>query len=465
MYSPDPSLERRGGGGTSGSRARNDPGRRAEYDEHRRRDAADTSEPRDMREADGVAPYDRESARERERDRDRGRARDLDLFLPPAGVRASLPHLSLPPPGLGLSAAAATSPRGYFAPSLHEGVSARSPGLAPGLTDPSSWATAPAPVPASGAFPPDRPDRRHRWSETRLPPLDHRPWDPPRPPLPPYVTPTSRSAPLPYASRPSLSPTASSSVYDGTPYLPATSLAMPSVSAPLPRRSPPPHPHAPVWAPAPAPATADGEPRRKKRRQALACAECSKRKQRCNREVPCNHCVSRNVPHLCVPTPMRDGTLPPCRPKAREAPDGLRDGQRDGRRDGRHDGLRDGSVDGYKDGMRDGARDVHGPEDGLKDGQKRKPTRDRASSSPERRRARDKPGRRGSADTKQPSLRDRVTATERMISAIVERLDGLDEDALAEWNDLHAPKHRGGPPMIDGDTRSVEDDDESDRNA
>lgn len=42
--------------------------------------------------------------------------------------------------------------------------------------------------------------------------------------------------------------------------------------------------------------------KRKKRRVALACAECSKRKQKCNRETPCNHCIARRVPELCVPS-------------------------------------------------------------------------------------------------------------------------------------------------------------------
>lgn len=41
--------------------------------------------------------------------------------------------------------------------------------------------------------------------------------------------------------------------------------------------------------------------KKKKRRVALSCAECAKRKQKCNRETPCQHCVSRRVPELCVP--------------------------------------------------------------------------------------------------------------------------------------------------------------------
>lgn len=49
--------------------------------------------------------------------------------------------------------------------------------------------------------------------------------------------------------------------------------------------------------------------KKKKRRIALSCAECAKRKQKCNRETPCQHCVSRRVPELCVPY-TRNNTSP-----------------------------------------------------------------------------------------------------------------------------------------------------------
>ncbi|BEJ11219.1 hypothetical protein CspHIS471_0106410 [Cutaneotrichosporon sp. HIS471] len=50
----------------------------------------------------------------------------------------------------------------------------------------------------------------------------------------------------------------------------------------------------------------------KKKRVSLSCAQCAKRKQKCNREYPCQHCVvtpratqARKVPELCVPyTPV-----------------------------------------------------------------------------------------------------------------------------------------------------------------
>lgn len=65
--------------------------------------------------------------------------------------------------------------------------------------------------------------------------------------------------------------------------------------------------------PAPVDQTSATGPKKKKRRQAFSCAECSKRKQKCNRQTPCQHCVSRKVPHLCIPV-VRNGSPPP-RPK------------------------------------------------------------------------------------------------------------------------------------------------------
>jgi len=31
----------------------------------------------------------------------------------------------------------------------------------------------------------------------------------------------------------------------------------------------------------------------------VSCGECKRRKQKCNREFPCNHCLKRGVSHLC----------------------------------------------------------------------------------------------------------------------------------------------------------------------
>ncbi|BEI81893.1 hypothetical protein CcaverHIS002_0210530 [Cutaneotrichosporon cavernicola] len=84
---------------------------------------------------------------------------------------------------------------------------------------------------------------------------------------------------------------------------------------------PSPNPLPPGYAKAPSPQdTAAPEPKRKKRRQAFSCAECAKRKQKCNRETPCQHCVSRKVPHLCVPS-ARSGSPPP-RPKPKTEVEG-----------------------------------------------------------------------------------------------------------------------------------------------
>lgn len=79
-----------------------------------------------------------------------------------------------------------------------------------------------------------------------------------------------------------------------------------------------PHQHPPASTPPTRPQTSakhsteneDSSGKKKKRRIALACAECAKRKQRCNREMPCQHCISRRVPELCRPY-TRSGTPPP----------------------------------------------------------------------------------------------------------------------------------------------------------
>ncbi|KAK4684431.1 hypothetical protein P7C73_g5751, partial [Tremellales sp. Uapishka_1] len=63
----------------------------------------------------------------------------------------------------------------------------------------------------------------------------------------------------------------------------------------------------------PAPPSDIPPQKKKKRRVALSCAECAKRKQKCNRETPCQHCLARRVTHLCVPY-TRSGS-PPSRTK------------------------------------------------------------------------------------------------------------------------------------------------------
>ncbi|OQE07215.1 hypothetical protein PENVUL_c014G08674 [Penicillium vulpinum] len=49
-----------------------------------------------------------------------------------------------------------------------------------------------------------------------------------------------------------------------------------------------------------------------RKRPVTACTECRRRKQKCDRERPCNHCVGRNVPTMCnydYPSPGREVTL------------------------------------------------------------------------------------------------------------------------------------------------------------
>jgi hypothetical protein len=42
------------------------------------------------------------------------------------------------------------------------------------------------------------------------------------------------------------------------------------------------------------------EQARKRQRVLFSCTECHRRKQKCNRETPCQHCLTRKAPHLCV---------------------------------------------------------------------------------------------------------------------------------------------------------------------
>ncbi|CAL1698140.1 unnamed protein product [Somion occarium] len=47
-------------------------------------------------------------------------------------------------------------------------------------------------------------------------------------------------------------------------------------------------------------ATSDGgKVKQTRRRQRLSCVECTKRRQKCDRQFPCGLCTSRGIPHLC----------------------------------------------------------------------------------------------------------------------------------------------------------------------
>lgn len=267
-------------------------------------------------------------------DRDvRDREREYDHRFPPPpdmSVHRSSSFLrGLPPP---ISA----TPRGYYPPS--PGMrDAHSPG--PGHGEHISWgggshaSASPSamemPRPSSsrrggGWSPPSKSprytDRLPSMSDYPQPPPTHhahapRHWEAPLPPHP-YIKaePYHHNSPLrdheSYAS----------------PRIPGAHemTTRPPPTAPYERSIPSPRSSAgtrPQTAPTgrstskhPAPSSQEStseKPRKKKRRQAFSCAECSKRKQKCNRETPCQHCVSRKVPHLCVPTRPTQGSPQP----------------------------------------------------------------------------------------------------------------------------------------------------------
>lgn len=113
-----------------------------------------------------------------------------------------------------------------------------------------------------------------------------------------------------------------------------------------------------------------GSVKKKKRRVALSCAECAKRKQRCNRETPCQHCVARRVPELCIP--YSRAPTPPPRTK--------------------HEGGK-----------------------GVKE------ETEKAEAQPPR------------APSALPTLSVRVARIEALLNVVVNRVDGLDGKALSDW--------------------------------
>ncbi|KAI0354319.1 hypothetical protein OH77DRAFT_1405549 [Trametes cingulata] len=55
---------------------------------------------------------------------------------------------------------------------------------------------------------------------------------------------------------------------------------------------------------APAQPSASGKAKQTRRRQRLSCVECTRRRQKCDRQIPCGLCVARGVPHLCRWEPL-----------------------------------------------------------------------------------------------------------------------------------------------------------------
>ncbi|RXK39216.1 hypothetical protein M231_03573 [Tremella mesenterica] len=140
--------------------------------------------------------------------------------------------------------------------------------------------------------------------------------------------------------------------------------------------------------------------KQKKRRIALSCAECSKRKQKCNRETPCQHCKARGVPELCLPSKAgedsSDKEKKPVIPTINQR------------------------------GIKRNSLSLMGE-----------------SSRPQ----------------PLPTLTVRVTRIEALVNAMVNRIDGIDETkALQDWRINHAPATSPSPldyPRISSDDQSL----------
>ena len=325
---------------------------------------------------------------------------------PPPSSRSSFLH-HLPPPF-----PSASSPHGYTAP-----------GHPPGLGDLSSWSSERDRLPPSSSS-------RSRWSPvlpglgdrpssaSRLPSLtdfQHRPvtgWDATSPGsggpgpgngsglggggggqgaggYPTWVTrPTFR--PASPGRAPSTSITDHRHVAHLPPHARHSISARSSESSPNTPYPPTSHHPSPSELKHPNPntnqklITGDASPpsnNKKKRRVALSCAECAKRKQRCNRETPCQHCLARRVPELCVPY-TRVGSPPP------------------------------------KSGK--GGRSVKGEvkgENGIK-GHATSTTTTASQARP---------------PSMLPTLSVRVARVEALLNAVVNRVDGLEGKALSDW--------------------------------
>lgn len=340
-----------------------------------------------------------------DRDRDRGYDRERERFPPPPDRTlyrsASFMSQRLPP-----------NPRHYYSQSPNVVGSRELPSPTGGLTDPKAWSSS-ALSPSGPGMPPSgspivgpsdqRPgsSRGHHWSPTsaisprfndRLPSIqDFAPSPGPGsaghtiPSAPPGRFPWEGGlAPGSFQREPSREDMASSNAeLLGSAPEPQDDSVMPSSRSSSAAKHP-------------APPT-DEQPRKKKRRQAFSCAECAKRKQKCNRETPCQHCVSRKVPHLCVPS-SRMGSPPP-RPKAKTEPS---------------DPRKPGTI------------------------------------------VDERPGSSGSM----PAMGVRVTKLEKIMNAVLNKVN-VQSSALTEWRQLHAvaksppPERPPAVPLPNGPTATA----------
>ncbi|ORX34040.1 fungal-specific transcription factor domain-domain-containing protein [Kockovaella imperatae] len=153
--------------------------------------------------------------------------------------------------------------------------------------------------------------------------------------------------------------------------------------------------------------------KKKKRRVALSCAECAKRKQKCNRQTPCQHCVQRRVPELCVPY-IREGSPPPRnRTKAAAAAAA--------------------SAGGGGGGAGSGGAGQGGPD--IKIEMAGSTAATSLNTAPTARQP-----------SQLPTLTVRVARIEALLNAVVNRVDGVEGKALHDWRINHAPA-TSPPPL------------------
>jgi hypothetical protein len=149
--------------------------------------------------------------------------------------------------------------------------------------------------------------------------------------------------------------------------------------------------------PPPAPPSEEDQPPKKKGRQAFSCNECSKRKQKCNRQTPCQHCTSRKVEHLCIPTAearrrAEIGERAPLQQQQPERPS---------------------------------------PSAGTARTTPKTKVGDPSDLAP----ALFGGGRVTSSPARTPTLVTRVTDIEKLLNAILPRVSGIDPSALSEWQE------------------------------